>query len=196
MYIVDERELLARLREGDENAFVVIYDRYKSALAVRLLYLLKSDALAEEALQDLFMRVWTLRESIDPEKSFKAYLYRIATSIAYDTFRRAKRQRRVFDELAAANNGWYSHVEEAIINAENRVLLEAMLERLPSKRRKVFMACKLEGKSYKEVAAQFAISTTTVNDHVQKATQYLRTYVQSMGGLQFVTLIACILGSR
>ena len=196
MSTTDEHELLARLSEGDENAFVSLYDRYKDALAARLLYLLKSDVLAEEALQDLFMKVWSLRTSIDPEKSFQAYLYRIAISLVYDIFRKAKRQRRFFHELAAANTGWYTHVEETIIDHENRGLLDSILQRLPSKRRKIFVACKLEGKSYKEVADEFSISTTTVNDHIQKATQYLKIQLQSVDSLWLTILISCILSHK
>lgn len=196
MSTVDERELLTRLSEGDEHAFVSLYDRYKDALAARLLYLLKSETLAEEALQDLFMKVWSLRMSIDPEKSFQAYLYRIAISLVYDTFRKAKRQHRVFHELAAANTGWYTHIEETIIDRENRGLLETILRRLPNKRRKIFVACKLEGKSYKEVAKEFSISTTTVNDHIQKATQYVKVQLQSADGFWLVILISCILSNK
>lgn len=196
MLTTDERELLTRLRKGDESAFVAIYDRYKDALAMRLLYLLKSDALAEEALQDLFLKVWDRRATIEPDKSFKAYLFRIAESITYDIFRKAKLQRNIFAKLVAANTGWYTHIEETIIDSENRGILEAMLQRLPSKRRKIFVACKLEGKCYKEVAREYGISTTTVNDHIQKATQYLKTYAKSLNGLQFSILIACILANN
>lgn len=193
---VDERKLLARLKKGDENAFVAIYDRYKDALSIKLLYLLKSDALAEEALQDLFMKVWTRRSFIDPEKSFGSYLYRIAESIAYDIFRKAQRQRHVFEKLALANSGSYTHVEESIIEDENRGMLETILQHLPTKRRRIFVACKLEGKSYKEAAEEFGVSTSTVSDHIQKATQHLKNYVHSLDGLQFAILFACVLGNK
>ena len=196
MLAIDERDLLARLQEGDKNAFVAIYDRYKDALAMRLLYLLKSEALAEEALQDLFVKIWDRRATIEPDKSFKAYLFRIAESITYDIFRKASLQRNVFAKLMDANDGWYTHIEETIIHSENSQILDAMLQRLPSKRRKIFVACKLEGKGYKEVAQEYGISTTTVNDHIQKATQYLKSYAKSLDRVQFSILIACLLISN
>src|SRR5690606_5669835 len=116
-----------------------------------LLHLLKSDILVEEVLQDVFLKIWEQRASIDPTRSFKAYLYRIAENRVYDFFRKAAKERGILQEIIAANSELYTHVEEALLRKENSELLNDVLARLPYQRKRIFVACKLEGKSYKEV---------------------------------------------
>src|SRR5690606_32990365 len=170
----EEAYLLQRLRDGDSGAFRCVYDRYKHVMGRNLLRLLKSEVLAEELLQDLFLKIWEQRALIDPARSFKAYLYRIAENMVYDVFRRASREKAIMQEILAANGELYTHVEEALLRKENSALLDGLLAQLPSQRKKIFIACKLEGKSYREVAEELGISITTVNDHIQKAMQYLK----------------------
>lgn len=189
----DDAQLLLRLKGGDALAFGLIYDRYKDRLGHNLLHLLKSDILVEEVLQDVFLKIWEQRASIDPTRSFKAYLYRIAENRVYDFFRKAAKERGILQEIIAANSELYTHVEEALLRKENSELLNDVLARLPYQRKRIFVACKLEGKSYKEVAEEFGISTTTVNDHIQKAMQYLKANVHRIPAGQFMFLVSVFL---
>ncbi|HMR19163.1 MAG TPA: sigma factor, partial [Sphingobacterium sp.] len=66
--------LLHRLREGDTLAFEQIYDRYKGRLAANFIRLLRNDELAKDALQDLFVRLWNSRSTIDVSQPFTSYL--------------------------------------------------------------------------------------------------------------------------
>ena len=82
----DERALLLLLRDGDATAFESLYMRYAEKLSAQLFRLLKSWDEVEEALQQLFVKVWENRKNMDPDKSFQAYLYRIASNIGVATF--------------------------------------------------------------------------------------------------------------
>ena len=73
-----EKEILTWLIEGDELAFQKIYRLYSPGLYGHLLRLVKSVPQTEEILQDVFLKVWEYRASIDPEKSFRAFLFKIA----------------------------------------------------------------------------------------------------------------------
>lgn len=170
-----EKEMLLRLQQGDEQAFLWIYHAYKSPIGYKLLRLLKSETLVEEMMQDIFLKVWEHRASIDVEKSFKAYLYRISQNMVIDLFRRAKKEKAILEEIIAGNTELYTHIEESIFQKENASLLNRLIEQLPAQRKKIFIACKLEGKSYKEVADQYGITASTVNDHLQKAMHYLKS---------------------
>lgn len=192
----EEVNLLLRLKNGDSLAFGQIYDCYKDRLGDSLLRLLKSEVLAEEILQDLFMKVWEQRASIDHTRAFKAYLYRIAENMVYDLFRRAAKEKEILQQITAANTELYTHVEEELLKKENVAFLEKLLDQLPSQRKKVFMTCKLEGKSYKEAAEEFGISTTTVNDHVQKAMRYLKANVNQLSALQMLFLLTGLLSEK
>lgn len=178
-----DKALLERLRDGDRVAFTAVYDQYKEPLALRLLQLLRNEIYAEELLQDLFMRVWETRAQINPALSFKAYLYRIATNMAYNFMQRASKEKQILQQIVQSSTELYEHVEADLLKKENQRLVDAMLDGLPSQCRLVFTAVKLDGLSHKEAAEQFGISTHTVNNHLQKATKYLKGYLTSPGGL-------------
>lgn len=73
----DERTLVLRLIDGDEDAFCELYARYKNQLVYFALRYLKSQAYAENIFQDTFAAVWQSRRFIDPDTSFSSYLYTI-----------------------------------------------------------------------------------------------------------------------
>lgn len=187
---MDEERLLIRLKNGDDLAFRLIYDRYKDSLGHSLLRLMKSEVLAEEVLQDIFLKIWEHRKSIDVTRSFKSYLFRIAENRVYDVFRRTTKEAAILKEIIVANTELYTHVEEVLIQKENTAFLERLLSQLPNQRKRVFTACKLEEKSYQEVADELGISINTVNDHVQKAMQYLRTHVHQDSAIYFLILLS------
>lgn len=181
--------LLERLRNGDRAAFTTIYDAYKRPLALRLLQLLRNETYAEELLQDLFMKVWENRTQVDPTRPFKAYLYRIATNMAYNFMQRAGRERIILNEIVRSSTELYEHVEADLLKKENKALIERMLDGLPPQCRQVFTVVKLDGLSHKEAAEQFGISTHTVNNHLQKATKYLKGYLTSPRGLPLMLML-------
>lgn len=192
----NEDELLVLLRQGNQRAFHRIYDRYKIELGLRILRMVKSEELAEELLQDLFMRLWQQREQIDIEKSLGAYLYRVAKNMVVDLLRRAAKEQQIHQQIIAASTELYRHVEESLFAKENEAILRQAIDQLPPQRKKIFVHCKLEGLSYKEVAELYHISTTTVNDHIQKSMHSIKQYLLKRPGLQLSILLAIILGGN
>lgn len=184
-----EQVLVSRLRQGDREAFLRLYQAYKVPLGYRLLQLLKNEVFAEELLQDLFLQIWEQREQIDPTRSFRAYLYRIAANMAYNFMRRAALNREILAEIRRSTSELYAHVEERLYQKENKALLTQLIDQLPPQRQKIFRACKMDGRSYKEVADEFGISPHTVNDHIQKALAFLRKKLDNPMLLAFFHLI-------
>jgi len=169
-----EKELLLRLKDGDHNAFEEIYHLYKDKLIGNLLRMLKSRELVEELVQELFLKIWNGRQEIDPENSFKAYLFRIAANMTKNIFRSMYYDKQMRSTLLPVEERVYTHIEEHIVSQENKKILDNLLDKLPSQRRMVFTLCKLEGKSYREVGELLNISENTVNDHIRKANLTLR----------------------
>ena len=83
----DEPLLLKRLTESDESAFLQLYDHYHHPLYVFILRFVKVPGTAEDILQDVFLKIWEIRERIDPTLSFNAYLYRISRNKVYRQFK-------------------------------------------------------------------------------------------------------------
>ena len=190
----EERELLLLLKQGDREAFAKIHSFYNHHLHRGLMQIVKLEADAEEVLQETFLKLWEIREQIDPEKSFLSFLSTIATNKAFDSVRktaRDKKKRLLYTEIATSA---YQHVEELFSRKENLVLVQQAIGQLPPLRQKVFRLCKMEEKSYREVSEQLGISVSTVSDHMVKASAFIKTYLHNHGRnlLSFLILYSLI----
>lgn len=177
----DEKGLLLQLKQGSEHAFEKIYTLYSARLYGNLLKLVKLEEEAKEILQDVFLKIWKEREHIDTEKSFRSYLFKIAENKVYDFFRKAARDKKKEVALMAIASPGYELAEEFLLTDQNAAILREAIESLPPQRQQVFRLCKLEGKSYKEVSELLGISTSTVSDHIVKATKSVREYFENHG---------------
>jgi len=175
----NEQQLLNGLRQGDQASFDQLYSLYSERLFVNLLKLVKHPETAEEILQDIFIVVWEKRNTIDIHTSIRAYLFRIGENKVYDFFRKARRDKVLYAHVKAAASEQYTHIEESLLFRENEQLLQAAVASLPPTRRQVFELCKLQGQTYEQVSNLLGISTSTVNDHIVKATRSIRQYFYS-----------------
>jgi len=185
----NEQVLLSRLKEGSEGAFSGIYELYAGKIYQRLLNLLKDEDIADSILQDVFLRIWERRHQIDPEQPFKAYLFKIAENFVYDHFRKLSRDLKMQARLKRVMTELYTHSEEAVLKKEDDALLKEAIEHLPPQRRQVFTLCRVEGKSYDEAAALLGISSSTVSNHLVKATKAVREYITLANGVSLAMLL-------
>ncbi|WP_286705846.1 RNA polymerase sigma factor [Flavobacterium sp. 38-13] len=176
--LYDEQELLRRLKSGDHNAFEKIFHRYKSKMAQNAVRVLRSSALSQDLVQELFIRLWEQRSKIDTDKTLGAYLYKIASNLAHDYFRKAGRDQKLREQLLAISPVTYDPIEKVIYNKEDKLLLDKALSMLPEQQRAVFTLCKVEERSYQEVAELLNISIGTVNNHLTRANRSLRALLQ------------------
>ncbi len=178
LYNADEElKILRELREGRAEALEKLYLHYREPLAKSLLRLLKDRTLAEDILQETFIKIWEKRAGVDPERAFGPYLYQIAINMVYDIYRRSSYDQKLQQYLKSYASESYSHVEEQLINQEQLDLLEKLLNKVPPQRRKVFELFKIEGKSYQEISVELGISKATINSHITKVNRFLRDHL-------------------
>lgn len=181
-------KLLEALRQGSGIAFEALYEKYKGRIYYNMIRVVRSEAVAEGLLQDVFIKVWELRELIDPDQSFKAFLFRISRNIAIDFYRKEGRRRIVEAAVMMVEEGHYDHVQQYIDYKEAEILLGDAIARLPPQRQRIFRLCRIEGKSYEEVAVLLSISRKTVQDHLVKANQMLRDSLRNDYGILILLL--------
>ncbi|WP_158798360.1 RNA polymerase sigma factor [Pedobacter sp. L105] len=174
---LSEVELLGLLKLGDKRVFDHFYKSYSLPIYRKLLKMTKVDILAEELMQDVFVRLWDKRHLIESGQPFKSYLYTIAQNIVYDFYRKAAREERLQSEVKAFSTELYHHTEEKIFFKETREILDKAINQLPAQQKLVFTLCKMEGKSYEEVSKTLGISTSTINGHIVKATKNIKEYM-------------------
>jgi RNA polymerase sigma-70 factor (ECF subfamily) len=84
----EETKLLIALKSGSQKAFAQIYQNYSARIYLNIFKMVKSEDDAKELLQDVFFKVWTKRDFIDVEQSFRSYLFQIAKYKVYNHIRR------------------------------------------------------------------------------------------------------------
>lgn len=188
----DEKSLLLQLKNGEERAFEILYNNYKFRIAGNLFKLLKSDDLVKEVLQELFFKIWEVRAQIDPEKSFKSYLFRIAENLVHDYFRKVAKDKRLLTKMVASSSELYLHVEEDLLSKEDAEKLRHAINLMPPQRKMVFTLCKLEGKSYKEVEQIMGINAKTISSHMLQANRFLKTYFKDSSAFTISVVLAVL----
>lgn len=172
-----ERELLLALQQGSRQAFEQIYHIYALRLTAKLIQLVKSEEIAQDLLQDIFIKIWEMRSEIQVDRSFSAFLYTIATNLSYNSFRSAIREQNRLSKLY--KNDSYSHIEEDLEFNETHRLFEEALQQLTTRQREVYTMHKLDGKSYKEISESLQISHSAINQHIQAANKLIKSFMKS-----------------
>jgi len=189
----DEKELLMQLREGNAQALDYFYHQYSLRIYRKLLKMVRVETIAEELVQDVFVRIWDKRHQIDPDRSFRSYLFTIAQNLVYDLYRKVAREERLQEVIKEASSEIYMHVEEGVFLKETSEILNKAINNLPSQQKLVFTLCKLEGKSYEDASATLGISTSTINNHIVKATKSIKGYMFREQNAAFFLTISLML---
>jgi len=177
------------LIEGDERAFVTLYEKYSRKIYYTALKLTQSEDLAQDVTQDVFLKIWETRANIDPQQNFAAYIHVICRNIIVNYYKRAtyeeviKKELQQFAEISTIDE------QDDDFYEMYRLLLDKAISELPPQRRIVFELCKLKNKSYNEVALHLNISRSTVQDHVVKAGKFIKEYLLKNGNLSLHLLL-------
>ena len=181
----DEATLVGRLKNGDTDAFIQLYNRYHRGLYTYVTRIVKLPDVAEDILQEVFLKIWEIRHRINPALSFQAYLYCISRNLAFKMLKKISAdynlRLRVMSELQSA-------VEDAGLKAswdQYIIILKTAIDALPPQRKRIFILCREEGRTYKEVSGLLNISPHTVKEHMVLATKSIKDYLTRHGEILF-----------
>lgn len=170
----DEYQLITLLREGDENAFHILYKKYAKQLFCFINRSVRDSEDSNDLLQTVFVKIWETRCCIDPEGSFSGYLYTISRNLMCNYYKK-KIVVQAYQAFASAgekdeNNTVFS----SLVYKELSEKINTEINNLPKKRRQIFVMSRKLNMSYKEIAEQLGISENTVDTQIRKALQFLR----------------------
>ncbi|WP_084239533.1 RNA polymerase sigma factor [Pedobacter africanus] len=172
-----QKDLLVKLSHGDEQAFNALYKAYSPPLYYRVLRMVKNADIADELLQELFIKLWDKRNTLDTEKSFQAYMYTVAQNLVYNYFRKVANDQSLIQSLIVNSADHYLDGQELLENKETAGILQKAIDQLSPQRKQAFQLCKIEGRSYDEAAGIMGISVATVNSHITKSLQTIKAYL-------------------
>ncbi len=168
--------LVKNLAKKDKQAFHKLYLLYANDVYSFSRSLVKSDDLAKEVLQDVFLKIWMNASQIDSTKNFKSYLLTIARNESLNLIKKAandiKLAQKVFNETNVVSGPY-----QKLRDKELKEVKKSALNRLPEKRKQIFLMSREEGKSYIEISEELGISVNTVKVQMSKALSTLREYL-------------------
>lgn len=166
------RNLALRIRMGDHEAFRRFFDevhadvyRFLTAKSIR-------EETVEDIIQQAFIWIWDHRSEIDPEKSLRAFLFRIAYTRFLNHVRDSKKMdtNAVLDSIESDERD----SDHELINEELKTAIDKAIASMPEKRRMVFELCYLQEMTYNEAAEVIGASVKTVENHMGLALKQLR----------------------
>ena len=185
-----EKELVAGLKQGDKKAFQSLFDLYAKRIFAFAKGYLKSNDDAEEVVQDVFIKVWNVRESINTELSFKSYLFKITYNRIREFFNKQSRENHYKHEILDFAIEFDNRTEERIDYKSLLDLVEKLIEKLPPRQKEVILLSKKQGIPTKEIAVLLEISPRTVEKHFSEALKQLKAELtdEHIAGLLFYHL--------
>lgn len=192
--LTDERELILRLIEGDEDAFCELYAAYKNRLIYFAMRFLKSREYAEDVFQDAFTVIWQSRRFINPDASFSSYLYTIVRNRILNQLREQASEDRLKEQILSQAVDYSNDTSNEILANDLRSLIFRALQQLTPRQREIFEMSRERQMSHREIAETLGISINTVQEHISVSLRALRTYLEkkSVVGTDLILLLICL----
>jgi RNA polymerase sigma-70 factor (ECF subfamily) len=173
-----DAELVVRLQQDEVNAFDTLYWKYHQAVYRNIFKFVKEQIVTEDILQEVFAKLWEKRKEINPSQSVAGWLFVISFNLSVDYVRKKLREQTIHKELLNLDFDDDYSLDQKNIYEDQYQLLEKAIAQLSPKKRKIVTLCKLEGKTYDEVAEELKISRNTVKEHLSIAMVKLNDYIQ------------------
>lgn len=178
---VPDRELVARIRGGDETGFDELVRRYTPKIYGMLVRMTGNASLAEDAAQETLVRAWRGLERFRGDAQFSTWLYRIAVNEGNRLMaRESKRETLPLEDATAEVPAIASDTAAIAENAELREQLRACLAELPDNYRLPVMLRDVEGFSNEEVAEILEINVRNMKSRLHRGRMALRKMLEDM----------------
>ena len=189
----DEKQIVKRLKQGDETAFRTLYDSYHPRLYSFSLKFVHDPEAAREIVQDVFLKIWSNRRTLNPQLSFPAYLFKIAKHENFKYLKNAARETSLKEELIRRALPLQFLPEDQLIFTEYQAMAEKAIQLLPPKRRLVFEMAQ-QGLTHDEIALELGISVHTVRAQLTHATQSVKDYFMRFAGVALTVALFLFFG--
>lgn len=180
-------ELVYRIRLQDEEAFELLFLRYKPMVYRYSHYLTLNSAEAEDLFQDTWLRVVKHLPSSGRIESLQAWICRITSNLYRDLLRKKKYQRMFFLNRTASSDAGNEDFECAITRVSNqgaateaRVELQRAITSLPHRQRQVFILKEVEGFKLSEIGDSLQMPVGTVKSLLHRAVRQMRKELNSV----------------
>ena len=167
-----------KIKEGDIATFEMVFRQYYTPLCMYAFSITGRKDIAEEVVQDVFYNIWKEREHIQIRLSIKNYLFGAVKNHSLNYKEHEDVHQRYQENVLSESQDTDLSPHELLEYKELEDLISKILNKMPARRRKIFLLHRMEGKKQKEIAGELAISIKTVEAEMTKAYQSLRQGIE------------------
>lgn len=173
---------------GDEFAFRVFFDQYKNRFYAVVLKMTRSDTVAQEMVQDIFLKIWQNRTSLATLENPDAYFFTTLYRLVYKYYKKLSMERRLL-KLISESPHFQNITDETVLAQESEKLINQAVAKLPPQQQLVFKLSKQDGLSREQIAEQLHISPHTVRNHMAEAIRFIRSYLDNAALLPLLLIL-------
>jgi RNA polymerase sigma-70 factor (ECF subfamily) len=188
----EEAKLIALLAADSEYAFQLLFDRHRNFIYRLAIRYLKSPAIAQEVVQDVFLKLWVQRKNLHSDKRLEPWLHRVAKNHIINQLEKLANEWKAIGALSKnkeiSDVKIYDQLQEEYYN---NILLQA-IENLSEKQKQVFELARQKNLSYLQIAEKLGLSTLTVKTHMSRALHSIKAFFHKEGVV--LLMVISILG--
>jgi RNA polymerase sigma-70 factor, ECF subfamily len=173
-------ELTERVKQGEQVAFELLFKLYHAQLCNFAKLYVRFMDIAEEIVQDTFIKIWEIRKTLDPNQSLKALLFRCVHNNSINYIKKAKVNNKLSEEYIKEMNYRIQFLEQdttdfdSLAEEELEIRIQKAIDELPAQCKEIFLLSRFNEMSYQQIADQLLISVNTVKTQLSRAMQKLR----------------------
>jgi len=166
--IINGEELLL------QEQFTAYFRLYEYPLYCFALKTIQSELLARDIIQEVFIKLWTVRNQFSSIANIEDYLYKMVRNKVVDVLRQLANDRRLRAEYFNDHQWEESRTYDNMVAKEYEFALAEAINQLPPQRRIIYQLSQVEGRTRNEIAEKLSISPSTVKNQLTAALSYLR----------------------
>lgn len=186
--IYEEAHLITLLSEDSEYAFQLLYDRHRNRIYQTAIRYLKSPLLAQEVVQDVFLKLWVERKTIKIDQPVEAWLYTVAKNNLINQLKKIANEWKMLGSLKLITPHFENITSNKMEETKYNELLQKAILSLPPQQQTVFCLARQEHLTYVQIGEHMGISPLTVKTHMSRALLHIKTYFKGFEDL-FVIFI-------
>ena len=166
--------IIKRLSDGDQSAFRIVFEHYYPRVSEFVRRIVKSESLAEDITQDIFVKIWERREIFGVEvSSFSKYIYVMSRNAAINALHRTGRITPLSSESFGQSDS--TSIEDSYYAQEKELIIRLAVCQMPEQRRRIFEMSRYMGMDNQTIATTLNLSKKTVENHLTLALKTLRS---------------------
>lgn len=186
----NEKELLLQVAQGDENAFSQLFLHWHQLLAGYIYRITESKELTEEIVQDVFLKIWMIRETLAEINEFKHFLLVVSRNQAFDVLKRQLKEKKL-KQIWKKENKPESFLSGDDAEILHDSIIDQAIDSLPPRRKEVYLLSRHHRLTYYEIAERLSISRESVKTHLKLASESISHFIRShLTELLFLAIVS------